>query len=239
VRPAPVETKDVELPVKVAEFRARHRGRNIGPRYSGWLHFATTTVGAAAVIGFCAWQIDSPTALELAMIPLIFLFANIVEYLGHRGPMHHRGKALAILFDRHSQQHHRFYTHDAMESESHRDFQMVLFPPVMLAFFLGGVAPLGYALAKVTTANIGYLFVATGFSYFLLYEWMHWAYHQPLATRIGGSRLIARLRRHHLIHHDIEQMTSVNFNITFPIGDWIFGTTAEKSSHSAEPARLS
>jgi hypothetical protein len=220
----------VELPAKVAEFRERHRTRNIGPRYNGWLHFATTTLGAASVIAFCAWRIDAPTTLELAMIPVIFLFANLVEYLGHRGPMHHRGKALAILFDRHAQQHHRFYTHDAMESESHRDFQMVLFPPVMLAFFLGGVAPIGIALAALTTANLGYLFVLTGFAYFLTYEWLHWAYHQPVATRIGGSPLIARLRRHHLIHHNPEQMTRVNFNITFPIGDWLFGTAADKAT---------
>lgn len=219
----------MELPPKVAEFRARHRGRNIGPRYSGWLHFATTTVGAATVIGFCAWRIDRPSVLELAMIPVFFLFANLVEYFGHRGPMHHRSRLLGILFERHSQQHHRFFTHDAMETESARDFQMVLFPPIMLGFFLGGVAPIGYAIAAVSTANVGYLFVATGFSYFLLYEWMHWAYHRPLASRIGGSRLIARLRRHHLQHHDIEQMTVVNFNITFPIADWLFGTSARDS----------
>ncbi|HEY5926245.1 MAG TPA: sterol desaturase family protein [Kofleriaceae bacterium] len=229
----------MELPAKVAEFRARHRGQHIGPRYNGWLHFATTTFGAATVISFCAWQVDTPSLLELAMIPVFFLFANLVEYFGHKGPMHHRSKALGILFERHSQQHHRFFTHDVMEVESARDFQMVLFPPMMLGVFLGGVAPVGLLLAVLTTANIGYLFVATGFSYFLLYEWMHWAYHQPLASRIGGSRLIARLRRHHLLHHDQEQMTSVNFNITFPIGDWLFGTSAQKTTQSAHPVRLS
>jgi hypothetical protein len=220
----------MQVPPKVAEFRARHRSQHIGPFYRGWLHLASTTVGAAAVIAFCAWRIDQPSAVELAMIPVFFLFANLVEYLGHRGPMHHRGKALAILFDRHARQHHRFFTHDAMESESSRDFQMVLFPPIMLAFFLGGVAPIGYGIALLTTANLGYLFVLTGFSYFLMYEWMHWSYHQPSTSRIGGSRLIARLRRHHLLHHDLEQMTAVNFNITFPIGDWLFGTAAGKKA---------
>ena len=212
------------LPPSVAEFRAQHRAAHIGPRYSGWLHLATTTLGAAAVIAFCAWRVDDVRPFELALVPVFFLFANIVEYLGHRGPMHHRGKALAILFERHTQQHHRFFTHDAMESESPRDFQMVLFPPVMLAFFLGGVAPLGALLAALTTANVGYLFVLTGFAYFLTYEWLHWSYHQSASSPIGKSPLIARLRRHHLVHHDVAQMTRVNFNITFPIGDALFGT---------------
>lgn len=224
-----------ELPASVAEFRARHRAAHIGPRYRGWLHFATTTVGAAAVIAFCAWRISEPTMVELALIPVIFVFANLAEYFGHRGPMHHRRARLAVLFERHTQQHHRFFTHDAMEAESPRDFQMVLFPPVMLVFFLGGVAPLGALIGALATPNIGYLFVAVGFSYFLLYEWMHWAYHQPSTSWIGGNRLIARLRRHHLVHHDLAQMTSVNFNITFPIGDALFGTLASRSKTDAIP----
>lgn len=224
-----------ELPASVAAFRARHRAHDIGPRYRGWLHFATTTLGSAAVIAFCAWRVVEPTVIELAMIPVIFLFANLVEYFGHRGPMHHRSARLAILFERHAQQHHRFFTHDAMEAESPRDFQMVLFPPVMLVFFLGGVAPLGALIGALATPNIGYLFVAVGFSYFLLYEWMHWAYHQPSTGWIGGNRLIARLRRHHLVHHDLAQMTSVNFNITFPIGDALFGTLASRSKTDAIP----
>jgi hypothetical protein len=228
-----------ELPSSVAEFRARHRARHIGPRYRGWLHFTSTTVGAAAVIAFCVWRITAPSVLELAMIPVFFVIANLVEYFGHRGPMHHRRGALAILFERHTQQHHRFYTHEAMESESHRDFQMVLFPPIMLGFFLGGVAPVGALIGLGTTANIGYLFVATSFSYFLLYEWMHFAYHQPATSAIGGSRLIARLRRHHLVHHDPARMTTCNFNITFPIGDAVFGTMASSAQQTEDqsPAR--
>lgn len=224
-----------ELPASVAEFRAHHRGAHIGPRYRGWLHFATTTVGASAVIAFCAWRITEPRVFELAMIPLIFVFANLVEYFGHRGPMHHRRAGLAVLFERHTQQHHRFFTHDAMEAESPRDFQMVLFPPVMLVFFLGGVAPLGALLGTLTTANIGYLFVATGFGYFLLYEWMHCAYHLPTTSWLGGNRLISKLRRHHLAHHDLRLMTSVNFNITFPIGDALFGTLHSRSKTDAIP----
>ena len=105
-----------ELPASVAAFRARHRAHDIGPRYRGWLHFATTTLGSAAVIAFCAWRVVEPTVIELAMIPVIFLFANLVEYFGHRGPMHHRSARLAILFERHAQQSHKCGRHRILSS---------------------------------------------------------------------------------------------------------------------------
>jgi len=35
---------------------------------------------------------------------------------------------------------------------------------------------------------------------------------------------VARLRRHHTLHHDHELMSHYNFNITYPITDWLRGT---------------
>ena len=35
----------------VAAYRERYRAENIGPRYRGWLHFATTSVVSLAAIG--------------------------------------------------------------------------------------------------------------------------------------------------------------------------------------------
>jgi hypothetical protein len=75
-------------------------------------------------------------------------------------------------------------------------------------------------------ANLGWLFAATGVGYFLTYEWLHFAYHQPEASWIGRNPIVARLRRHHAVHHDPHRMRRVNFNITFPIADWLFGTSA-------------
>jgi hypothetical protein len=222
------------IPGDVRAFRAKHRAQHIGPSYRGWAHFATTTFGSLLVIAIAVWQVDAPSAVELAMIPAFFLFANLAEYFGHRGPMHHRSKRLSVLFERHTLQHHVFYTHEAMEAESSRDFQMVLFPPIMLVFFLGGVGPLAALLGALTTANIGWLFVATGVGYFLTYEWLHWSYHQPAASWIGRRALIARLRRHHTTHHNPRQMTRGNFNITFPIGDWLFGTTRQCRGDAAD-----
>ena len=212
----------------VAAYRERYRAEHIGPRYSGWLHFATTSVVSLAAIGFAVSRVRAPRAWELAMVPVFFLIANLGEYFGHRGPMHHRRRGLAIIFERHTQQHHHFYRHDAMAAESPRDFQMVLFPPVMLLFFLGGLAaPIGLLLGLIS-ANLGWLFAATAVSYFLTYEWLHWSYHQAELSFVGRLWLVRRLRGHHTIHHDLRRMTEVNFNITFPIADTVFGTSARE-----------
>lgn len=210
---------------EVAAFRERHRARHIGPRYHGWLHFGSTTVGALAAIIVAVVMVGAPTPLELLTVPLAFFLTNLGEYLGHRGPMHHRRRGMAILFERHARQHHRFYTHDAMAAESPRDFQMVLFPPVMLIFFLGMLAfPIGALLHALISPNVGWLFGATAMTYFLTYEWLHFAYHLPADGWVGRRRLVQVLRRHHTLHHDQRRMTHTNFNITFPIADWLFGT---------------
>lgn len=219
----------MSVPREVAEFRVRHRADHIGPHYRGWLHFAITTVGSLAAIGFAASRVRAPAGLELLAIPVMFVVANLGEYFGHRGPMHHRRQGLAILFERHTLQHHRFYTHEAMAADSARDFQMVLFPPVMLVFFLGCLAtPLGLALGVAFTPNVGWLFAATAVGYFLTYEWLHWSYHQHPDSWVGRRALVRRLRHHHTIHHDLTRMTRVNFNITFPIADRWFGTHARE-----------
>jgi hypothetical protein len=213
------------IPDHVGAFRAEHRARHIGPRYRGWLHFGTTTVGALAAIIVAVVMVDDPTPLELLAVPISFLITNFGEYLGHRGPMHHRRRGMTILFERHARQHHRFYTHDAMAAESPRDFQMVLFPPVMLVFFLGMLAfPIGALLHYAISPNVGWLFGATAMTYFLTYEWLHFAYHLPPDGWVGRRRLVQVLRRHHTHHHDQRRMTHTNFNITFPIADWVFGT---------------
>ena len=72
------------------------------------------------------------------------------------------------------------------------------------------------------------MFAATAISYFLTYEWLHWSYHQPESSFVGRLWLVRRLRGHHTIHHDLRRMTEVNFNITFPIADAVFGTSARE-----------
>jgi hypothetical protein len=204
-----------------AAARARLR-RGVGPHYSGALHFAFTSAVALFVIAIALSRLHAPAPLELLTVPLTFLYANFVEWRAHRGPMHRKVRGLSLVHERHALQHHAFFTTDEMQIDSARDFKMVLFPPVLILFFFGLFAvPVGFALRFALGPNVAALFVATAMGYFLLYEWLHLAYH--LRVRIPG---IDRLRRHHTTHHDPRLMSRSNFNITFPICDALFGTKA-------------
>jgi hypothetical protein len=139
--------------------------------------------------------------------------------------MHRRRRGLSLLFERHAQQHHRYYTHEAMTYEGTRDLKMVLFPPVMLLFFLGAVAaPVGMLLFLLASRNVALLYVATAMGYFLTYEWLHFCHHLPAYGLLGRIGLLRTLRAHHQAHHDLALMNAWNFNITFPVCDSIFGT---------------
>ncbi len=219
----------------VHAFRETYRRTNIGPGYSGWAHFATTSVVSLLVIGFASLHVRAVRPVEWLTVPAAFLLANFVEYNGHRGPMHHPVPGLRLLFQRHTREHHRYFTDVAMHYESSRDFKMVLFPPVMLLFFLGVIAsPVAMALSLTTSRNVAWLYVAVAMSYFLTYEWLHFAYHLPPTSALGRTPLLAVLRRHHTLHHDPSRMTRFNFNITFPICDWLYGTACPGKPRRAD-----
>jgi len=89
-------------------------------------------------------------------------------------------------------------------------------------------ARLGAGCFLLFGPNPGFLFVATAFGYFLTYEWLHFAYHLPDGHPLRALPGLARLRRHHQVHHDPHVMSHAHFNITFPLCDWAFGTRTRK-----------
>jgi len=223
------------IPASVAEFRARYRREKIGAHYSGAAHFLFTTFASLAAIAFAAWGVHRPSALEWLTVPLTFLFANWGEYTRHRREMHRPVRGFGLIYKRHTLEHHHFFTHQAMSYEGARDFKMVLFPPILIVFFFGLFAvPVGALLWLVATPNVARLFVATVVAYYLTYEWLHFAYHLSPDTFVGRLAIVRVLRRHHMTHHDLALMGKHNFNITFPICDWLYGTTLRtKVSESA------
>jgi hypothetical protein len=219
--------------MSLAAARAKLRA-DVPSWYRGWAHFWFTTVWSLTVLVLAWRQVSEPTSAELAIVPIAFLVANLVEYLAHRYPMHHRTRGLTIFYDRHTVVHHNFYTHEAMAAESSRDFKMILFPAnVAVAFVLGVGAPIAALFYWVVSPNAGWLFLGTALFYYLTYEWLHWSYHQPAGHWVRGVPGISILSRHHTLHHDPRQMTKLHFNITYPIFDWVFGTTSRAASSRA------
>lgn len=217
--------KQAAIPSTVTEFRKTYRASQLSPYYSGLLHFSFTNLMSLAVIAFSISKLHAITGIQWLTVPLTFLYANWVEYTGHKGPMHHPTRFLSILFQRHTLEHHQFFTHDAMAYESTRDYKMVLFPPVMILFFIGlHAVPVGAVLYYLFSPNVAFLFASTSIGYFLTYEWLHFSYHLREDSRIGRFPFMKRLRRLHTQHHNPALMSDYNFNITFPICDALFGT---------------
>ena len=220
-----IDAQAVDYNDAVEDFRDNFRRDHIGPLYSGRLHFAFTFMVSVCVIGWSIALLDNVTATEWLAVPLTFLYANAVEYLGHRGPMHHPTGGLRIIFTRHAQEHHRFFTDEQMQFGSSRDYKAVLFPPLLIVFFFGLFAlPMGFLISLLATPNTALLFIATAIAYFLNYELLHFAYHTSQDSWTARIPFMARLRRLHTLHHRQSLMQHYNFNITYPICDRIFGT---------------
>lgn len=208
-----------------AEFRKQYRASEIGKNYSGKLHFWVTSIWCISLIAVCILFIHEPTWTELLIVPIGFIYINFVEYIGHKGPMHHRKKKLDKVFIRHTLQHHRFFTKENFSFDSSKDVKAVLFPPVLLLFFfIGFTLPAGFLFYFFWSKNAALLFTTTVFAYYLNYEWLHFAYHLPDTHFISKLPFIKTLRKLHHTHHDTKLMTKYNFNITYPIFDILFGT---------------
>lgn len=209
----------------VAAYREQYRQEHIPPGYTGWLHLVFTFGIGGVVMATAILQLEQVRPLEWLTIPLAFLYANFAEYWGHRGPMHHLKRGLRLVYERHTRQHHRFFTDQSMELDGVRDMRAVLFPPILMTFFITAFAlPAWLLLAWAASPNVAWLFVATSLGYFLNYEFLHLAYHLPASNPIARWSLIGRLKRLHQAHHDPRLMARCNFNITYPICDALFGT---------------
>ena len=194
--------------------------------YSGRRHLIVTLVLLGLFTTCPLWFVKSPNLLELAIVPASFLFANLVEYILHRGPMHHKMRYLELIFE-HVTIHHVFFPSEGVYAEEPADYKFLLLPPpIFIGLTVIVVGGIGVLLAVGFSLNAALLYGATGFGYYLTYELLHFSYHQDERSWVGNLPGINKLRNHHVIHHDLELMGNCNFNITFPIFDKILGTCA-------------
>jgi hypothetical protein len=220
----------------VAAYREQYRQEHVPPGYRGWRHLLFTFgIGGAAMAG-AILQLEQVRPLEWLAIPLTFLYTNLAEYWGHRGPMHHLRRGLRRVYERHTKQHHRFFTDQRMELDRFADLRAVLFPPVLMIFFFTAFAlPMGLLLAWAASPNVAWLYIATSLGYFLNYEFLHMAYHLPAGHPVARWPFIGRLKQLHQSHHDPRLMARCNFNITYPIFDVVFGTLHRSHRGPAPP----
>jgi hypothetical protein len=212
-------------PEGVERYREQYRASEIPAGYDGRGHLAFAFGGGTLALVACLAMLRDVQPLEWLAVPLALVYANLAEYFGHRFPMHRPFRGLGLVYKRHAAQHHRFFNHDMMPLGSRRDLRAVLFPPLLVVFFFGLFAtPVGFALAWLVSKNVAWLFLASGVFYYVHYELLHTAYHMPPGHWLAQVGLVKRLQWLHRLHHDPSCMAHRNFNITWPLCDWLFGT---------------
>ncbi len=192
--------------------------------YSGYAHLIFINVLAGLGVYMLVGRLAQPTPWEWLLVPALFVFANWFEWMVHRGPMHHPTRGLRILYRRHTLEHHAIFTEDDMAIRNHREFYLILFPWWALPSLLVLNLPIPLVLSVMVSPNLGYLFYASTLVYYLVYEWFHTVHHLPPESWIGRRSLVRWVRTHHARHHDLARMTDGNFNVSFPLWDYILGS---------------
>ncbi|HEY0293259.1 MAG TPA: sterol desaturase family protein [Hansschlegelia sp.] len=207
-------------------YRANYRQRVAG-WYNGFLHITIIYVIGFTALYIYLSNVSAPSWLELLTVPVTFLFCNFFEWWLHRYVMHRpsRNPIARAVYNRHTLQHHQFFTEHEMRFADHRDYRVTFFPPYALATFTLMSIPGAIALGLLFSPNVGWLFITTTTSIYMIYEFMHFCCHVDENWFVANMPFINTNRRHHTAHHDQSIMMERNMNLTFPIMDWLFGTS--------------
>jgi len=207
------------------QFREQYKA-DISPLYNGLLHIAVIYGVGIAGIWYCVQQLHAP-GWEWWMALPVFIAGNFVEWFMHRYVMHKRIDVFALraIYERHTRQHHQYFTDLEPTIDTTREFRIVFFPwRVLITLGVGGLS-LGYLAAQVFNANVGYVVFITMVAQYLVYETFHYCCHVHDNWFVRHMPFINTIRRHHTAHHNLGIMMKYNMNLTFPIADWFMGTT--------------
>ena len=94
----------------------------------------------------------------------------------------------------------------------------------VIGFALVFVPIVYFGLASFLPSNVVNMIVASCSGYFIIYEFFHTISHLPSSHFILKIPFLKFMWNHHRIHHHHKYMHKVNFNIVFPLFDWIMGT---------------
>lgn len=207
-------------------YRATYRHRIAG-WYNGWLHaFVIYVIGFTALSVYFA-DISDLRWWELGIVPVTFLAANFFEWWIHRFVMHRPSqvKAFRAIYNRHTLMHHQFFTEQEMRFADHHDWRVTFFPPYALVTFTMMSIPPALVLGWLISPNVGWLLISTTTSMYLIYEFMHFCCHVDENWFVRHAPFVNTIRRHHTAHHNQSIMMERNMNLTFPVMDWLFGTS--------------
>ncbi|MFZ6048545.1 SRPBCC family protein [Pseudomonas sp. CR3202] len=203
-------------------FRARYRAA-IHPLYNAWLHGAFVLAYGAACLAFFIGSLENVKPWEWLVVPAASVFFNWGEYAIHKNLGHHKTRLGALFYKRHTGDHHSFFVAGQMTWDSARDWRVILFPAWLIVLFSAALFPAWWLLSFINT-NAAALFAATLLAGYLSYEVFHACEHLPASHPISRLPWIRHMRRLHELHHRRDLMQRHNFNLVFPLMDWLKGS---------------
>lgn len=198
----------------------------ISPWYNGLLHIGVMYAAGIGAIWWCVSRMQGATWEWLLVIP-VAIAGNFVEWGMHRYVMHRLRDVFALraIYDRHTRQHHQYFTDNDSTIHTVREFRIVFFPWRVLAVLAVGGGLISLAVAALLNPNAGYVTFITMIGHYMVYETLHFFCHVPENRFLRHIPFVNTIRRHHTAHHNLGIMMHLNMNLTFPIADWAMGTT--------------
>lgn len=218
-------SKPMVMTERQKKFRAAYVNQ-ISPFYNGLFHIGVMYLVGSLAIYYCTTQLSNPTWEWLLIIP-VAIAGNFVEWGLHKFVMHRLVDVFALraIYDRHTRQHHQYFTDTDYTISSVKEHRIVFFPWRVLIVLgvLGSI--LGYTAAKVINPNAGYILYMTMVGHYLIYETFHYCCHIQENWFVRTMPFVNTIRRHHAAHHNLGIMMHKNMTLTFPFADWVMGTS--------------
>ena len=223
-------SKPMVMTERQAQFRESYKNK-ISPFYNGLLHIAVMYGVGISLIYYCAQQLHDASWAWLTVVP-VAIAGNFVEWAMHKYVMHRLVDVFALraIYDRHTRQHHQYFTDTEYTIDTSKEFRIVFFPWRVLTV-LGCVGTLlGYAAAHLFNQNVGLIVFITMVGHYMIYETFHYCCHVQENWLVRNVPFINTIRRHHAAHHNLGIMMHKNMNLTFPFADWVMGTSDVRRS---------
>jgi hypothetical protein len=207
------------------KFREEYRA-GISPWYNGLVHVGAMYGAGIASIGWCVSRMHGATWEWLLVIP-VAIAGNFIEWGMHMFVMHRLRDVFAVraIYDRHTRQHHQYFTDNDVTIDTVREFRIVFFPWRVLIVLATAGGGLSLLLGWLLGPNAGYVAFATMIGHYMVYETFHFCCHVHENAFVRNMPFVNTIRRHHKAHHNMGIMMHLNMNLTFPIADWAMGTS--------------
>ncbi len=199
---------------------------HISPWYNGLVHIGVMYAVGIGAVAWCVSQVHGAT-WEWALILPVALAGNFAEWAMHKYVMHRLIDVFALraIYDRHTRQHHQYFTDGDPTISTTKEFRIVFFPWRVLAALAVMGLVLGWIATVLINPNAGYIVFLTMIGQYLVYETFHVCCHVQENGFVRNMPFINTIRRHHTAHHNMGIMMHVNMNLTFPIADWAMNTS--------------